>query len=242
MSFFGKKEEAKKELRDINQIKEMISPSENLPNYESPSTQDLIREVNLNPTQPENTTEFSAQQLLSGNIPRVESLQTPNISNQTSVTTGAAVAERNPIAEIPESAPLFIKLDRYKNILHNISDIRNTVTKVRNAFEMFSEMERVKAENLRVLEAAIQKVEARIIDLDSEFQKPIGNIKLESQKTQRSWEEYPATEPVSQPQSEDNLHVMIEDLRGQIGKLKEELNDMGPDKKENIDDLDHIDE
>jgi len=209
MALFGKKkEETKKELEDIQQIKEMINPIEVPPVTES-SPQD-----------------WATQQLLIGNVPKVGALQTPNVPK----TTWTATAAPQKQLEIPESAPLFIKLDRYKNILHTISDLRNIVTKVKNAFEMFSEMERVKAENLRVLEAAIQKVEARIVDLDSEFLRPAGLSQTQQQENLQ----------YEQQQEDNGLHGMIEDLRGQIDKLKEELNQIGSEQEETTDEFNEV--
>jgi len=224
MALFGrKKEEAKKELEDIQQIKEAIEPSDmpSVSKVEAPSvTEQWLKEVGSSPSQPEQAGEWATQQLMSGQIPKAELLQTQNVSRLGSVST---VLQKNQM-EIPESVPLFIKLDRYKNILHTISDLKSTVRKVKNAFEMFSEMERVKAQNLRVLEAAVQKVEARLADLDSEFLRPAGLKEKEVEQPQ----EFSVAEETQNGSNgnDEGLHGMISDLRTQITKLKEELDQM----------------
>jgi hypothetical protein len=224
MALFGrKKEEVKKEYEDIQQIKEAIEPSDipSVSRAEQPSvTEQWLREVGSSSDQPEQSNEWATQQLIRGQIPKAELLQTQNVSRPRSLST---VLQKNQM-EIPESVPLFIKLDRYKNILHTISDLKSTVTKVKNAFEMFSEMERVKAQNLRVLEAAVQKVEARLADLDSEFLRPAGLKEKEVEQPQ----EFSVAEEIQNGSNgnDEGLHGMISDLRVQITKLKEELDQM----------------
>jgi len=233
MALFGrKKEEVKKEYEDIQQIKEAIEPSDmpSVPKLEAPSvTEQWLKEVQSasSSDQSRQMNEWATQQIMSGQVPKVETFQTQNVM-KTGVTT--AVMQKSPISEIPESVPLFIKLDRYKNILHTISDLKQTVTKVKNAFEMFSEMERVKAQNLRVLEAAVQKVEARLGDLDSEFLRPAGMKEKEVERPQ----EFSVAEEVQNGSNgnDEGLHGMISDLRVQISKLKEELDQMSENETE----------
>jgi len=259
MSFFGKKkEEAKKEFEDIHKIKEMIEPSD-IPSVskEEPVksvTEQWLQEVggNVENTETESSQSkpegyggltmqelsFPGQLQLPGQIPKAELLQTQNVAPMARTTAGTSTRfpatlqksqDQIQMSEIPESAPLFIKLDRYRNILHTISDLKSTVTKVKNAFEMFSEMERVKAENLRVIEAAVQKVESRLADLDSEFLRPSGLKEKEAtghtehMEQQHEFEVAPA---VAEEPNDEGLHGMISDLRSQIDKLKEELDQM----------------
>jgi hypothetical protein len=225
MALFGrKKEEVKKEYEDIQQIKEAIEPSDmpSVSKLEAPSvTEQWMKEVQSasSSDQSRQMNEWATQQIMSGQVPKVETFQTQNVMKSGVAST---VMQKIPISEIPESVPLFIKLDRYKNILHTISDLKQTVTKVKNAFEMFSEMERVKAQNLRVLEAAVQKVEARLADLDSEFLRPGGLKEKEVEQPQEIVEEA----------NDEGLHGMISDLRVQINKLKEELDQMSENETE----------
>lgn len=291
MQLFGrKKEEVKKELSDIQQIKESISASstpstpvhdmampekpESQETQAAASTEDWMKEFGddknfeQTPEQteqtevPENPKEWISQQVkippmpspvtegvpmgslpapMPGPIPRVQMLQTPDMPMPMQPMRRkniAALVHKSPMSSIPESAPLFIKLDRYKNILSAISDLRSTVSKVRNAVEMFGEMERVKAENLRVIEAVMQKVEARTVDLESEFTKPVENLRMgkdwnegKEKFQDESWQ------PIQQ-QEGDNLHKMIQDLHGQIGRLKEELDQMGVSDKKAVEEFD----
>ena len=71
-----------------------------------------------------------------------------------------------------------------------------------------------------MLEAAVQKVEARIVDLDSEFVRPTGLVEPENEEQQ--WTE--------ESGGDEGLHGMITDLRSQIDKLKEELDQMSSDE------------
>jgi len=274
MLFGKKKVEAKKELQDVNKIQESIAPVGNNETYESSSTEELMKQVNPAMVKAENPAEFSAQQLLSGSVPKIETIQTPNVAvkvveNEVSVPENPPAesvtllsmihpASHGPMPSIeaPESVPLFIKLERYKNIMQTISEIKETVARLRSAFNVFSEMEKMRTENLNLLGSAIQKVETRISELDTEFQKPVGNIRTNSLNISETTREFPGGRmssaqlppvrlapvvPELQPVADDNLAKMIQNLRVQINRLKEELNDISAEKKEMMDDLDQLD-
>ncbi len=105
------------------------------------------------------------------------------------------------------SAPLFVKLDQYRAVLNTISDLKMTVIMVKNALALQKEFEGLRDENRRLMEAAINKIDKKIVMLDSEFLRPQGFE-----------EEFPP--PIYET---EGLEGVVTDLKKQIEGLKLEL-------------------
>lgn len=119
--------------------------------------------------------------------------------------------EEEPTEEMPAKqnfAPLFVKIDRYRNILNALGQVRTAMVMIHNSFTALSELERARSDTLKVLEKALDRVEKKIANLDSELVKPAGYA------TQMPSEEYADAA---------TIETTIADLRGQIDQLKSEL-------------------
>jgi len=116
-------------------------------------------------------------------------------------------------AEVQEEAahfaPLFVKIDRYREILNSMNSIKNTLAMIKNTFNVMNELEKLRAENSRVVQEAIEKVDKKILMLDSEFLRPSGFI-----------EEAPELHDIH------GLQSTIMDLRSQIDQMKSELREL----------------
>ncbi len=111
--------------------------------------------------------------------------------------------------ERPAFAPVFVKLDRYKQILGSMNYLKTTLMIVKNSLSVLDEMDKLRSDNLAVVKDALDKVEKKILTLDSEFLRPSG-----------FHEEMPQLHDVA------SLSVTIDDLKGQIEQLKSELGNM----------------
>ncbi len=129
----------------------------------------------------------------------------------------ARIVERSPLPELPphpqeermerrQFAPLFVKIEKYKEVLSLLNDLKATVFMIKNALEIQRQLESLKDANHTVVESAITKVEQKILTLDSEFTRPAG---FEEEHTQVTYES-------------DLDHALI-DLRKRIDDLKVEL-------------------
>lgn len=108
--------------------------------------------------------------------------------------------------EKPVFAPLFVKLDRYRKILNTIAQLKTTLLMVKNSFIALNELEKVRIENMKLIQEALNKVEKRILDLDTELIRPSG--------LHEEIPEYGDVQAIS---------ATIADLKGQIEQLKAEL-------------------
>jgi len=104
-------------------------------------------------------------------------------------------------------APLFVKLDKYKQILNSLVELKTTIAAMKNAFSVLNELERLKMESLKMIESSIDKMDKKLVSLDSEFLRPSG-----------FHEEMPP-----ELYSSENLGGVLTDLRSQIEQLRSEI-------------------
>ncbi len=117
------------------------------------------------------------------------------------------IEEKIPELEKPTFAPLFVKLDKYRKILDSLTELKTALEAINNAFTTLNELEKLKAESLKAIENAVEKVGKKTIALDSEFLRPSGYQ-----------EEVP-----SELLATESLGSTITDLKSQIEQIKSEL-------------------
>jgi len=113
------------------------------------------------------------------------------------------------VREKSSFAPLFVKLDRYRQILNTMNYLKNTMNMIKNTLSILNELEKIKSENLKLIEDTIEKADKKILTLDSEFMRPSGFI-----------EDMPELSDV------ESLEATLVDLREQVNQLKSELRSM----------------
>lgn len=106
-------------------------------------------------------------------------------------------------------APLFVRLNRYKQILSTMNYLKNTINMVKSALSVLNELDKMREQNLKMVQGAIDKVEEKMLKLDSEFMRPSGFV-----------EEIPEVQDV------EIVEATLSDLKGQIDQLKSEIEQM----------------
>jgi len=128
-------------------------------------------------------------------------------------STELAIQEREKPASMlaeekkPAFAPLFVKIERYRSVLSAMADLKTTVLMIKNILQLQKQIESLKDENRKLFEAAINKIDKKIVMLDSEFLRPRGYE-----------EEFPS--PVYET---EGLEGAVTDLKKQVEDLKSEL-------------------
>jgi len=107
----------------------------------------------------------------------------------------------------PAFAPLFVKIEKYRSVLNSISDLKTTIIMLKNALAIQRQIEGLRDENRKFLELAINKVDKKIVSLDTEFLRPKGFE-----------EEFP---PATYETA--GIEGVVDDLKKQIEGLKSEL-------------------
>ncbi|MEM7819451.1 MAG: hypothetical protein QXD48_01335 [Candidatus Aenigmatarchaeota archaeon] len=91
----------------------------------------------------------------------------------------------NDIPELPEiepktyrheemSMPLFVKVDKYKELLSGIQEMKLFVSGAKQLFSILQEIETIRSDALKIMHATVQRLEKSIIEMDSELIRPRG--------------------------------------------------------------------
>lgn len=71
--------------------------------------------------------------------------------------------------QTPIPAPLFVKLEKYKEIITTLQEIKTLMTGLRNLFTILEEVDQVKNDTINTLRITIQRIEKNIAQLDANF-------------------------------------------------------------------------
>ncbi|MEM7821626.1 MAG: hypothetical protein QXX38_02330 [Candidatus Aenigmatarchaeota archaeon] len=109
--------------------------------------------------------------------------------------------------EKPTFAPLFVKLERYKQILDMLAEIKTTISTIRTLISLLNEVDRVRKESFEVVGNAVEKLEKKLIALDSEFLRP------------KEFKE----ESTIETHGTEGLESVISNLKNEVDQLRAEL-------------------
>ena len=78
--------------------------------------------------------------------------------------------------EVPTAseAPLFVKVEKYKEMLRNIREMMAFVAGTKQLFAVLNEIEAVRTDAINIMRATIQRLEKDMIEIDSELLRPKG--------------------------------------------------------------------
>lgn len=114
--------------------------------------------------------------------------------------------------ERPTTAPLFIKLDKYRKILNTLNYIRTTMIMITNSLSVLNELDRLRKENMKLIQDTLDRVNKHLMSLDAEFMRPSGLREM-----------VPTVAPQIFEAEAGGLETTISDLKYQIEQLKADL-------------------
>lgn len=114
--------------------------------------------------------------------------------------------------ERPTTAPLFIKLEKYRKILNMLNYIRTTMIMISNSISVLNELDRLRKENMKLIQDTLDRVNKHLMALDAEFMRPSGLREMVPIMTHRI-PEAPT----------EGLEATISDLKYQIERLKADM-------------------
>ena len=112
-----------------------------------------------------------------------------------------------PLPRERETAPLFVKLEKYRHITATVQDMKSFVSVVKQLFGVMHEIDTIRSEALTVMKATVQRLEKNLVDLENELLMPKG-IEME-----RDYEEAELSQ----------IESSLLDLQKQLSSLKKEL-------------------
>ena len=183
--FFSKKEKDK----DVEKIKQAMNElPEEEPNLDELSGFNDFSEISETPEIPEPTYAKRKEYVEDYNVPKL-----------------APKREHTEDYNIPKSAPLFVKVDKYKELLHGVNEIRAYLSSTKQVFTILQDIETIRSDALKVLRATLQRMEKSVVEVDSELLRPRGA-------------EFP-----DEPSEVTHMETSLNELQKQLADLKREL-------------------
>jgi len=111
---------------------------------------------------------------------------------------------------IPDTAPLFVKIEKYKEIIGSMHEIRNFISGIKQLFLVMNELQGIQQESMNMLKTSVQRMEKSIEWIDQAILRPVGL-------------EEPPYGDVESKQIEQSLHelqIEISSLRKDLDKIR----------------------
>jgi len=167
-----------------------------------------LKDIVEGTTVPKVTEEKTEETMPEEKLSQEETFSAPVTPTDASVPSSPAI-QPTPVQEPqkPAFAPLFVKIEKYRSVLSHINDLRTTIIMLKNALSIQKQIEGLRDENRKFLELAINKMDKKIVSLDTEFLRPKG---FEEEFSPATYET-------------EGLEGVVSDLKKQIEGLKSEL-------------------
>ena len=203
MGLFGRKNE--KSDRNIEEIKKVVEEDKNPPKVEEfhESPLDRLLKGKLD--------EFPADVK-----PPEETKKLPESAPEERKAAPMKPKEEPVEVEKPSFAPLFVKIDRYRQILNAIGSLKTTMIMLKNSLLTLNELDKARDETFKLVQDAVGKLEGKLNSLDQELVRPSGF----QERTNIS---HDTTSERPEYQDVETVEATIADLKGQIEQLKSEL-------------------
>jgi cob(I)alamin adenosyltransferase len=176
-------------------------PEEEVPKL--PTIEEILKEQQV-PTKDVSEPAETPKKEIKQEIKKLEKVEPK--SEQKKPVISPKVEERK-VEEKIAFAPLFVKLERYRQILNLLIQVKSSFCVLKSHLSLLKELEKLRDENIRLLQETINRIEQKVLDLDSELLLPAG-LKEEF---------FPQTEELSSVES------IINDLKTQINELRKSL-------------------
>ena len=118
--------------------------------------------------------------------------------------------EELPSYEGPKEAPLFIKVEKYHDIISTLNEMKSFVGGIKQLYGIIQESENVRTDALKILRSSIQRIEKSLYEMDAELLRPRGFVG-ETKETEREM---------------SHITGSLTDLQKQLGMLRKELENM----------------
>ena len=108
------------------------------------------------------------------------------------------------------AAPLFVKVERYREVLRDVHEMKLYVSGIKQLLDLMHDIETIRIDAWKIMRATIQRIDKTLVEVDSELLRPKGSIMSEI-----------ATGDAEAKHMEGSLA----ELQRQLAELKRELQD-----------------
>ncbi|NIO23310.1 MAG: hypothetical protein GTN38_04780 [Candidatus Aenigmarchaeota archaeon] len=124
------------------------------------------------------------------------------------------------------SPPLFIKVDKYRDVLKNIRNLRSYILNLRDALDVLEDIQKELANGVHVAQKTVDELNMILSSLDSFFLKPhaVEHEDIEEME-EREEEAYRPHHPEAPAPRE--MEGYVKDVYGELEKLRNQLKSIG---------------
>ncbi|MCK4335753.1 MAG: hypothetical protein KAW40_03450 [Candidatus Aenigmarchaeota archaeon] len=126
-------------------------------------------------------------------------------------------APRPPAAPVSKSPPLFIKVDKYRDIVENIRNLKSYILNLRDAIDVLEDMQKEISNGIDVAHKTLDELNIIISNLDSFFLRPQG---VEHDLEEDEIPEPGRTSPGEVEGNMKNVYTNLERLRAQLRAIQ----------------------
>lgn len=74
------------------------------------------------------------------------------------------------------SAPLFVKVERYKEVLRDVHELKLYISGIKQLLDLMHDVETIRLDAWKIMRATIQRIDKTLVEVDSELLRPRGSI------------------------------------------------------------------
>lgn len=215
MAFWKSDDEEKKE--EMEEVKKRVEGRETkLPKPpEPPSPPQEEEEVEIKETPERETPSFEENTPSTEPAPSQQSrdtrTQTGNKGSQAEApkleTTRRPPQRRRGGEGDEDFAPLFVKIDQYRQVLQNLEEVKNTLQSLRDLFSLMQELDQIKSQGMKELRQGISNLAQTLISMDEKFIRPAGTEEM-----------------IKEPES--GVSETVQQLQNELKSVRQELDRM----------------
>ncbi|MBI2583959.1 MAG: hypothetical protein HYW25_04795 [Candidatus Aenigmarchaeota archaeon] len=114
------------------------------------------------------------------------------------------------MTELSSNAPMFIKLEKYSEVLSTISELKQFIQSLRYVFDIAEEAENIRNDAVGILRASLNRLERSVHEVDKGLVKPSG------------W---------TPERKMDAAQLSLERLQSQLSRLRKDIEYLGSERR-----------
>jgi len=186
MAFWKSDDEKRREIEEVKkQVEGKAGEGTRLPEPPKPSSTETSSpeppapqggepEEELPPEPPQETEE------------PIDELEEPSLRLREDSGQGSEIpVTKGPVRDTgdEEFAPLFVKIDKYREVLQDLESVRSSLNDLKQLFELMNEVDNIKRKGMKELREGISDLTGTLVSMDEKFIRPEGTEEITGEST-----------------------------------------------------------
>ncbi|MFP4116558.1 MAG: hypothetical protein ACLFQ8_00685 [Candidatus Aenigmatarchaeota archaeon] len=117
------------------------------------------------------------------------------------------ITRKPPQGKDDDFAPLFVKIDKYNEVLQDLESVRSSLADLKQLFELMNEVDNIKRRGMKELREGMANLANTLVSMDEKFIRPEGSEEI-----------------ISEPES--GVSKTVQDLQGELRNIRDSLDRM----------------